>query len=133
MTVSMYTVSAPIFIQFLGRCRAFSTRRRRTSTRRNSMNPSSWACGFIPTCTISPKQVRASCDHAVNACARIAGVDLPAFENNETSIAELKARIEKAIAFVRTIKPEQLDGDGGQGNRRQVRQRRAPLHGPERC
>ena len=32
------------------------------------------------------------------------------FEDNETTLPELKARVEKTIDFLKTIKPEQIDG-----------------------
>jgi hypothetical protein len=56
------------------------------------------------------RQVRASTDHAITACSRLAGLEPPALGTDEKSIAELKARIDKAIAFIRGIKPAQLDG-----------------------
>jgi hypothetical protein len=33
--------------------------------------------------------------------ARLAGVEIPAYEDNETTLADLKARIAKTIAFIR--------------------------------
>jgi hypothetical protein len=56
------------------------------------------------------RQVRAATDHAVSACSRLAGVDAPQFGNNEATIAELKERIAKTIAFIRTLTPAQIDG-----------------------
>lgn len=55
-------------------------------------------------------QVQIACDTAKGVVARLAGVDIPAFEDNETTIAELKARVAKTIAFIQTITPEQIDG-----------------------
>lgn len=110
MSVSMYTVSVPVFIQFL---QALSGILDKAQTHIDARKLDET---FIMTNRLYPdmhnftRQVRASCDHAVNACARIAGVELPAFENNETTIADLKKRIEKAVAFLRTITPAQLDG-----------------------
>jgi hypothetical protein len=56
------------------------------------------------------RQVQVACDNAKGAAARLAGVEAPKFEDNEKTVAELKARIEKTIAFVETIKPEQIIG-----------------------
>ena len=55
-------------------------------------------------------QVRIACDNAKGGAARLAEVEIPAFEDNEKTVAELKARIEKTLAFLTTIKPEQLIG-----------------------
>lgn len=55
-------------------------------------------------------QVRIACDNAKGGAARLAEVEIPAFEDNEKTIEELKARIEKTLAFVRSVKPEQITG-----------------------
>ncbi|HWP61747.1 MAG TPA: DUF1993 domain-containing protein [Candidatus Paceibacterota bacterium] len=56
------------------------------------------------------KQVQVACDNGKGGAARLAGVEAPAFEDNETSVAQLKARVEKTLEFMKTIKPEQVIG-----------------------
>jgi len=56
------------------------------------------------------RQVRAATDHAVNATARLAGTEPLPFANTETSFAELGGRLTKAIDFVKSFKPAQIDG-----------------------
>lgn len=58
-------------------------------------------------------QVQRVSDNAKNGIARLAGVEPPAFEDNEKTFAELKARMEKTIAFLTTIQPEQIIGREG--------------------
>jgi hypothetical protein len=55
------------------------------------------------------RQVQVSADQAKNGSARLAGVEPPAYEDNETTIAQLKARIAKTIAFLKTLDPKQID------------------------
>jgi hypothetical protein len=43
----------------------------------------------------------------------LAGVEAPKFEMNEKSLAELITRVEKSVAFLNSIKPEQVDGTEG--------------------
>jgi hypothetical protein len=49
-------------------------------------------------------------DQAVRGASRLAGTEPPSFPDTETSFAELKARIDRAIAHVKSFKPEQIDG-----------------------
>lgn len=56
------------------------------------------------------KQVQIACDNAKGGVARLAGVEAPKFEDNEKTVDELKVRIEKTLAFMKTIKPEQIIG-----------------------
>jgi len=56
------------------------------------------------------KQVQIASDNAKFGAARLANLEAPKFEDNETNFAELQARIGKTIAFLDTITPPQLEG-----------------------
>jgi len=55
-------------------------------------------------------QIQIACDTAKGAAARLAGVEPPKHEDTEATLAELKARVAKTLDFIKTIKPEQLQG-----------------------
>jgi hypothetical protein len=57
------------------------------------------------------RQVQVSSDVAKRAVARLAGVEAPVMEDNETSIAELQARIAKTIAWLESVADAELEGD----------------------
>jgi len=56
------------------------------------------------------RQVQIACDTAKGVVARLAGVEIPAYEDNEVSFADLKQRIAKTIAFVNGFSAAQIDG-----------------------
>ncbi|MBL8588855.1 MAG: DUF1993 domain-containing protein, partial [Methylobacteriaceae bacterium] len=56
------------------------------------------------------RQVQLASDFAKGCVARLAGVEIPKYEDTESTFAELQARIAKTIAFVQTITPAQLEG-----------------------
>ena len=56
------------------------------------------------------KQVQIASDVSKGGCARLAQVDPPSFEDNETTFPQLVERTRKTIEFLRTLKPEQIDG-----------------------
>jgi uncharacterized protein len=56
------------------------------------------------------RQVQIACDTAKAVVARLAGVDIPAYEDTEVSIADLKQRIAKTIAFIQGFSAAQIDG-----------------------
>jgi hypothetical protein len=56
------------------------------------------------------KQVQVACDHAKNGSARLAGVEPPKMEDTETSIDQLKERIAKTVAFLKTLDTKAIDG-----------------------
>jgi uncharacterized protein len=55
------------------------------------------------------RQVQSACDQAKNGGARLAGIEPPRYEDNEKTIAELKARIAKTVAFVKTLDTRKID------------------------
>ncbi len=56
------------------------------------------------------RQVQLACDFAKNTSARLASVELPKFDDTETSFEELKARIARTTEFLKSLKPAQIDG-----------------------
>ena len=55
------------------------------------------------------RQVQVACDQAKNGAARLAGVEPPKFDDTETTIAQLKERIAKTIAFLKTLDAKAID------------------------
>ena len=56
------------------------------------------------------KQVQIATDHARKCTAMLAGQEPPAYEDNEKSLAELLARVEKTLAYLNAVKAEQING-----------------------
>ena len=56
-----------------------------------------------------PRQVQIFCDNAKNASARLAGVEAPRYEDTETTLADLQARIRKTLDFLATLDPAAID------------------------
>jgi hypothetical protein len=55
------------------------------------------------------RQVQVATDQARRGAARLAGVEAPSYEDNETTIAQLKARIAKTVAFLKTLDRKAID------------------------
>jgi uncharacterized protein len=56
------------------------------------------------------QQVQIATDQAKNGSARLAGVEPPRFEDDETTLDQLRARLAKTIAFLKTLDPKAIDG-----------------------
>ncbi len=56
------------------------------------------------------RQIQIACDFAKGAAARLSGAEVPAWLDDETSVAALKARIEKTRAFIKGIPEAKFDG-----------------------
>lgn len=58
------------------------------------------------------RQVQVATDGVKRGSARLAGVDAPVFEDNETTLAQLRERVNKTVAFLKTLDAKKIDGSG---------------------
>jgi hypothetical protein len=110
MAISMYRASSPVFLQILpamsgclDKAQAFATAKK--------IDPSVLLQSRLyPDMFPFARQVQIATDFAKGTMARLAGVEPPKYEDNETTIEQLKARIAKTLDFVKEFKPSQIDG-----------------------
>ena len=110
MTISRYEASVPRFVNILGNLSNILDKTQAHIDAKKLSDASLTAFRLFPDMLPMTTQVQVACDTAKGVVARLAGVDIPAFEDNEQTIAELKARVAKTIAFIQTITPAQIDG-----------------------
>jgi hypothetical protein len=56
------------------------------------------------------RQVQIVTDQVKGGLARLSGTEVPSWEDKEATFADLAARVDKAIAYAKTFKPEQFEG-----------------------
>jgi hypothetical protein len=110
MTVSMYKISVPIFVQFLTALGVVIEKSAAHCEAKKIEPAALLNARLFPDMYPLVRQVRAATDHAVNATARLAGAEPPTFANTEASFAELRERITKAVNFVKEFGAAQIDG-----------------------
>ena len=57
-----------------------------------------------------PRQIQIATDNAKGCVARLAGVPVPAYEDTEANLAELKARLQRTVEFISGLSPEAFAG-----------------------
>ncbi len=113
MSITMYQASVPVFVQFLKGLSGVLDKAEAHCTAKKSDPLAFTSARLIADMFPLARQVQIACDFAKGVTARLAGVDVPAWEDGEKSIPELKARIAKTIAFVEGFKPADIDGTEG--------------------
>lgn len=109
MTVSLYAQSVPIFRQMLTSLSALLDKAEAHFATKRVAETTLCATRLIPDMFPLSRQVQIACDHAKNAPARLAGVEPPRFEDTETTVAELKMRIQKVLDYIATLDPAAID------------------------
>lgn len=110
MTISMYKASVPVLVQFMTGLSNVLDKATAYAEARKLDQGVLCATRLYPDMFPLAVQVGQVTTHATRVVAMLAGVEQPQFGGPETTLAGLKERVQKAIAFVQTIKPEQVDG-----------------------
>jgi len=113
MTISMYEASAPIFVKMLGNTKTILEKAAAHAKAKKIDESAFLTARIFPDMLPFTSQVHIATDFARGTCARLSGAEPPAIETDEKSIADLIARVDRSIAYVKSLKPEQIDGSEG--------------------
>ena len=110
MAFTPYDASVPVFRQMLGSLSAL-LEKADSHAKANCMDVNELLeARLAPDMFTFTRQIQIACDHAKGCVARLAGVELPKFEDTERTVAELQERIRKTLEFVNSVSPEQFVG-----------------------
>ncbi|MFO7276901.1 MAG: DUF1993 domain-containing protein [Pseudomonadota bacterium] len=110
MKISMYAMTVESFVPMLGNLSAILEKAASYAAAKKFDPRVLVEARLAPDMYPLARQVQIACDMAKNGVARLAGQEPPRFEDNETTIEELKARIEKTIGYVKGIPASALEG-----------------------
>lgn len=110
MTLSMYQASVPRFINILGNLSAILDKTQAHVDAKKLDETALTGFRLYPDMLPMARQVMIVTDTAKGLAARLAGVEIPVYEDTEKTLAELKARIAKTVAYLQSFQPAQIDG-----------------------
>ncbi len=111
MAISLYDFSVPCLIRGLTNMSAILDKAIAHAAAKKIDSTTLAQLRLFPDMHPLSRQVQIACDTAKGAAGRLAGVEPPKHEDNETTLPELKARIAKTLDFLKTITAAQLGGD----------------------
>ena len=110
MTLSMHQASVSVFARQLTSLSGLLTKGAAFADEQQ-IDPSTLIeARLAPDMHPLARQVQIASDAAKGGCARLAGIDIPSYPDDETSFDTLQQRIAKTIAFIEGIAPEAFDG-----------------------
>jgi uncharacterized protein len=110
MSLSMYQASVPVLIHNL-KALAGILKKGADHARARGIDPAVLVdARLFPDMFPLARQVQIATDMAKGGAARLAGVEIPSFPDTESSFPELQERITRTIAFLKSIRPAQLEG-----------------------
>ena len=110
MAFSMYSASIPVF-QHMLRNLSHLLDKAVANAEARKFDPAVLASfRLAPDMLPFTKQIQIACDAAKLCVARVAGIEAPKFEDNETTFPELQARIRKTLDWLATVPASALEG-----------------------
>ena len=121
MAITMYQATVPVFIKMLGNLKAILEKAAAHAAAKKIDESVFVNARLSPDMLPLSAQVQIATDFARGTSARLAGVELPVVEDKEKTLAELIARVDAAIAYVRTFSAAKIDGSETREVTRKIR------------
>ncbi len=110
MSITLYAASVPVFKQMLT---SLSDILHKTEMHRAEKNIEASAllqARLFPDMFALTRQVQIAADFARGITSRLAGVEVPKYDDNEQTFADLHALLDKTLAYLDSFTPEQING-----------------------
>jgi hypothetical protein len=109
MSLDMYQASIPVFVRMLGNLSSILDKAV-AHAEAKKIEPAVFINSRLaPDMYPLSRQVQIATDMAKGCAARLAGIDVPSYEDNESTFEELQARIAKTIVFLQSVSVDQIN------------------------
>ena len=110
MPISMHRASLPMFKQSLAALSAVFYKAQ-SYCADNNLNPEHFLeRRLAPDMFTLTQQVQRATFHSAQAAAKLTQNDIPDFDDNQNSFADIQARIQYTVDFLNSLSPEQFGG-----------------------
>ena len=110
MSISMHSASVPIFLRTFKAMLGWLDKAQAHAEARKFDTANYLGLRLAPDMLPFTRQIQIATDGAKGCMARLAGVEVPKWEDNEATLDELRARIHKAMDYVQAFTAAQIDG-----------------------
>jgi len=110
MTISMYAITVPVFTRYLNNLDAILVKAEANAAERKIKPEVLASSRLAPDMLPLTFQVQSTTDRVKFLLARLTGQTPPSWEDNETTLEQLRGRIQKALAYVATFSEADLAG-----------------------
>jgi len=113
MSISMHSASAPVFVRMFSNLQVWLDKAQAHAEVRKFDANNFVGLRLAPDMLPFGRQIQIASDSAKGCMARLAGVEAPKWEDNELTLADLRARVQKTIDYVKSFTAAQIDGSEG--------------------
>jgi hypothetical protein len=106
----MHAASAPVLVRMLGNLLAWLDKAQAHAEARKFDTANYLGLRLAPDMLPFTRQIQICSDGAKGCMARLAGQEVPKWDDTEASLDELRARVRRTIEYVQSFEPAQIDG-----------------------
>jgi hypothetical protein len=110
MTITMHSASVPIFERQLGALLTWLDKAEAHAAARKFDPANYLQLRLAPDMLPFVSQIRIAGDTAKGCAARLAGQEIPKFEDNEASLVELRERVRRTLDYLESVPASAIDG-----------------------
>jgi len=110
MTITMHSASVPIFKRQLGALLTWLDKAEAHAAARKFDPANYLQLRLAPDMLPFVSQIRIAGDTAKGCAARLAGQEIPKFEDNEASLVELRERVRRTLDYLESVPASAIDG-----------------------
>ena len=110
MTITMHSASVPIFKRQLGALLSWLDKAEAHAAARKFDPANYLQLRLAPDMLPFVSQIRIAGDTAKGCAARLAGQEIPKFEDNEASLVELRERVRRTLDYLESVPASAIDG-----------------------
>jgi hypothetical protein len=109
MSLTLHSASVPVFRQMLGSLAAVLEKAEAHALAHKIEPVALLGARLFPDMFPLLRQVQVATDFAKGAAARLAGAEVPRYEDNEQTFAELQQRITKTLGYIESLASQDID------------------------
>ena len=109
MSFSMYEASVPVFTQILNSLAAIIDKAETHANEKNIDPAALLQARLYPDMFPFLRQIQVAADFAKGCSARLAGVEVPRYEDTEKSFADLRERLARTLAFINDLPRDAIE------------------------
>ena len=110
MSLSMYSSSVPVFVHYLKNLSVILKKGADYASEKKIDEKVLTGGRLFPDMFPLSRQVQIACDVAKGCGARLAGMEVPKYDDNEVTFDELQSRIEKTVNFLLSLPEDKING-----------------------
>jgi uncharacterized protein len=111
MSLTLHAATAPVFTRMLTNMLAWLDKAQAHAEARKFDANNYLGLRLAPDMLPLTRQVQIACDGAKGCMARLAGLEVPKWDDTEATLDELRTRIRRTMDYVASFAPAQIDGN----------------------